>query len=85
VYYSILMKWLILLLLIWLVWRLLRVVRRDAPAQSPDARTARGEAMRPCAHCGLNVPLSETVSDAAGMFYCTESHRRLGPAKPRQP
>jgi uncharacterized protein len=35
------------------------------------------EPMVPCAHCGVNVPHSEAV-EAAGRFFCSEEHRRLG-------
>ncbi|TMH50297.1 MAG: hypothetical protein E6H62_14705 [Betaproteobacteria bacterium] len=35
------------------------------------------EPMVPCAHCGVNVPRSEALG-AAGRFFCSEEHRRLG-------
>jgi len=35
------------------------------------------EPMVPCAHCGINVPRSEALG-AAGRFFCSEEHRRLG-------
>ena len=75
-YYAILMKWLILLLIVWLAWRLLQSRRRAAP---PAARTQDGEAMRSCVHCGLNVPASEVLAGSDGLDYCCEAHRRLGP------
>lgn len=75
-YYAILMKWLILLFVVWLAWRLLQSRRRAAP---PPERTQGGEAMRSCVHCGLNVPASEALSDSDGLDYCSEAHRRLGP------
>ena len=37
------------------------------------------EPMVPCAHCGVNVPRSEALG-AAGRFFCSEEHRRLGAA-----
>lgn len=45
---------------------------RSAPAAPP------GEAMVPCAHCGVNVPRSEAL-EGAGRFFCSEEHRRIGP------
>ena len=76
-YYAVLMKWLILFLVIWVAWRVFRSVRRSAP---PRARSPRGEAMRACAHCGLNVPESEALIESETLSYCCEAHRRLGPA-----
>jgi len=35
------------------------------------------EPMVACAHCGINVPRSEAL-EAAGRFFCSEQHRRLG-------
>jgi uncharacterized protein len=45
--------------------------RRQRPAPPPV------EPMVPCAHCGVNVPRSEALG-AAGRFFCSEEHRRLG-------
>lgn len=77
VYYAVLMKWLILFLVIWVAWRLFRVMRQPGP---PRARSQRGEPMRACAHCGLNVPESEALIESTTLSYCCETHRRLGPA-----
>jgi uncharacterized protein len=41
--------------------------RRDLPA----------ERMVTCAHCGVNLPESESVG-AGGRHYCSDEHRRLG-------
>lgn len=71
------MKWLILLLVVWVVWRVFLSLRRSGP---PPARSSRGEAMRACAHCGLNVPESEALIESDSLSYCCEAHRRLGPA-----
>ena len=46
--------------------------RRKRSAQPPP-----GETMVPCAHCGVNLPRSEAL-EAAGRFFCSEEHRRLG-------
>lgn len=80
-YHAHLMKWLILLFVAWLVWRLLRARPRT---EAPSAQTKRGEAMYSCAHCGLNVPESETLTGSDGLSYCCEAHQRLGPAQGTQ-
>ena len=35
------------------------------------------ETMVQCAHCGIHFPASESVSNAAGIVYCSEEHLRL--------
>ena len=50
---------------------LTRKRRERAAAPSP------GETMVPCARCGVNLPRSEAL-EAAGGFFCSEEHRRLG-------
>ena len=76
-YHHVLMKWLILFLVVWVAWRIFRSLRASSP---PPARSSRGEVMRACAHCGLNVPASEAVIESDNLSYCCEAHRRLGPA-----
>jgi len=48
------------------------VRKRRGRAAPPPA-----EPMVPCTHCGINVPRSEALG-AAGRFFCSEEHRRLG-------
>lgn len=75
------MKWLILILLVWLGLRLLGTRRAAPPAEAvPPRHAPRGEAMRACARCGLNVPASEALFDAEQRGYCSAAHRSLGPA-----
>lgn len=49
----------------------------DSPAQ-PDA-SAPGqpaiEAIMACAVCGVHAPVSEMVTDASGITFCSEDHR----------
>ncbi|HJV88090.1 MAG TPA: PP0621 family protein [Noviherbaspirillum sp.] len=33
------------------------------------------EPMLQCAHCGVYVPVSETVTDASGKVFCSDDHR----------
>lgn len=54
-----------------------RAARRDTQR---DGHGAAGEPMRQCAHCGVHLPASESVS-AAGRDYCSEAHRDAGPAR----
>ena len=50
--------------------------REDAPPHAP-ADMAKGDLVA-CAHCGVNLPVSEARS-AGGRHYCSEEHWRLGP------
>lgn len=45
--------------------------------QRPAAGHVATQQMVACAHCGVYVPETESLS-AAGRHYCTESHRKLG-------
>jgi uncharacterized protein len=66
----------------WLRRRLLSAVRppAGAGAQRAGARAlAKPEAMVDCARCGLHLPASEALSDAAGQRYCCAEHRDAGP------
>lgn len=35
------------------------------------------EPMVRCAHCGIHLPASESVTGTAGRSYCSEEHHRL--------
>lgn len=48
--------------------------RRDGADQDSAPTT---EQMVCCAHCGVHLPLSESVPGAAGTVYCSDEHRRL--------
>ena len=69
----------ILLIVFALLWLLRRALARqhkgDAPPQAPGE--AKGDLVR-CAHCGVNLPKSESRS-AGGRHYCSEEHWRAGP------
>jgi uncharacterized protein len=50
-----------------------------ATAEKVRAKSSAGaETMIQCAHCGLHVPVSESVTNSAGVVFCSEEHRRLG-------
>ncbi len=66
--------WLGLLAVIWWVWSKRKASgdAPQAPRQSPVA-----EKMVSCAHCGVYLPESDSISDG-GLAYCSEAHRALG-------
>ena len=74
------MKFLLLLLVIGVAFWMFNARRRGPPsvgkAPPPPAQPA---AMLACVHCGVHVPSTETVSDAAGRPFCSEAHRLAGP------
>ncbi len=45
-------------------------------AQPPSVETS---TMVACAHCGVHVPATDTLFDAAGRAFCSEAHRAAGP------
>lgn len=53
-----------------------RAALRDT--QKPP-RVDKPQAMVGCAHCGLHLPQQEALP-AGDRFYCSEEHRRRGPA-----
>jgi uncharacterized protein len=76
-------KFLLLLVIAFIVvsW-LMQGKKASKTTSSSDAEgtapTDSGEKMIQCAHCGVHVPASESVSNAAGVVFCSEDHRRLG-------
>jgi uncharacterized protein len=75
---------LILVVLVAVVaWMVMSRRRPDRKTKPPEAKrqtkTDEPARMLVCAHCGVHLPQSETVSDAEGRAYCTEAHRLAGP------
>lgn len=69
-------KFLILVFLVVLLYRVFtRTKRVRRPPRVPAAPQV--EAMIQCAHCGVHVPLGESVAEGERR-YCCEEHRRLG-------
>ena len=62
----------IAIIVVYFVVKGLKGKRRERAAPPPP-----GETMVPCARCGVNLPRSEAL-EAAGGFFCSEEHRRLG-------
>ncbi len=71
------MKYLILIVFVGVVWwvfknRAGRPVERKRASPEP-------ELMVICAHCGVHLPQSDSVS-SDGETYCSEAHRQAGKA-----
>jgi uncharacterized protein len=79
------MKYLLVLLVVVLgIWLL--TGRRGVRAAPPEAKKKRqppvaAPEMVACAHCGMHVPASEALRDAADRPFCEEAHRIAGPAR----
>jgi uncharacterized protein len=71
--------WLALVVLA--VYLLLR--KRPRAADQSDRPAPGAEPMVRCAHCGLNVPRSESLA-LGERYYCSEEHRHLGSGDFRQ-
>lgn len=72
------MKYLLLILVLFalaLIWR-----QKGRRPSKPEAPPAIPESMLRCAHCAVNFPASEQVSDGTDIF-CCDAHRRAGPRK----
>ena len=64
--------WVFLLLIVfWLVRKLRKPERKDNPHEERPV-----ERMVSCAHCGVNLPISESI-EATGRFYCSRDHLRI--------
>ncbi len=49
------------------------------PAARPGAPGAPATPMLACAHCGVHLPQTDAVIDAAGRAYCSAAHLQAGP------
>lgn len=55
--------------------------RRTPPSPAPRHDAVRDvEDMVACAHCGIHLPASEALRDAADRPYCSAPHRDAGPS-----
>jgi uncharacterized protein len=78
--------WVIVAAGAWFAWKFYQTSQRrieqsrraapgaDEPAR-PDAAASSPERMQACAHCGVHLPASESVSDADGRPFCSAAHR----------
>ena len=68
------MKYLLLIGLVSVVWWLWRKSRGSSPAAAePPTSQREAERMVPCARCGVNQPVSESIL-ANGRYYCCPAH-----------
>jgi uncharacterized protein len=75
------LRWLVLAAAVFAaIWLLRRsLARRNAGPK--DASGRGGEAaLVACAHCAVHLPRGEAV-EFDGRLYCSDEHRRLGPAR----
>ena len=64
------------LVVVWMFRRAIASTSSSSEKAPPDAQQ-KGDLVA-CAHCGVNLPVSEARS-AGGRHYCSEEHWRLGP------
>jgi uncharacterized protein len=76
------MKYLLLFGLIALVWWVFK--KRPPSVKKSSAKPPQNaEKMVPCAYCGVNLPVSDSIADGDS-FYCTEAHRLAAQAGERK-
>ena len=75
----------LIVLVVAAVWLIRRALRPKPPQEAKDVPQSKAiEAdLVSCAHCGLNLPRGEALTEGAGL-YCSQDHARKGPA-PRPP
>lgn len=80
------MKFLLVLLVVgiglWMFTAKLRGPRQGDDAGGKPGDKAPGQApltMVECAHCGLHLPAGDALPEGSRL-YCSDAHRRLGPA-----
>jgi uncharacterized protein len=56
-----------------------------AAGRKSGRRSPGPQAMVSCSHCGLHLPQPDAVEGEGGRHYCSNEHRRLGPAPGARP
>lgn len=83
------LKFLLVLLVVGIgVWSLVSRLRGPRPGRPADAAKPaenkpaenKPAVMAECAHCGLHLPAADALAEGARL-YCSDAHRRLGPAR----
>ena len=75
------LRWLVLAAAVFAaIWLLRRSFGRPDREQPRDPAAGNPARLVNCANCGVHLPPSEALEDA-GKFYCSDQHRRLGPAR----
>jgi uncharacterized protein len=72
------MRYIVLIVLALVVYGFWRQTRRILASPKRRPASEKEESMVACVHCGVHVPESDMVSDAAGRRYCSDEHRKLG-------
>ncbi len=67
-----------LLLLVGFGFVVYTLLKRAMARRRGDAAAASQEFMVTCAHCGVHLPQSDSVSQGA-QYYCGDEHRVAGP------
>lgn len=79
------MKFLVVLLVVGVgLWLLTARLRGPGPGAGEAGRPRRPAGREPvemvaCAHCGVHLPVAEALAEGSRL-YCSDAHRRLGPA-----
>ena len=75
------LKWLILTAAVLAAfWLLRRSLSRRADEPPRAGRESGPAELVSCARCEVHLPRGEALEEA-GRFYCSDEHRRLGPAR----
>ncbi|HXZ96741.1 MAG TPA: PP0621 family protein [Burkholderiales bacterium] len=69
-------KLLLVIIAALLVYWILRSYR-ESPLKPGENRDTAVEDMVRCAHCGVNLPKSESLISSQGDFFCSREHLRL--------
>jgi uncharacterized protein len=82
-------KYLLVLLVVGIgLWSLLSRLRGKGHGGGGRLRPRKAKAapvvMVACAHCGLHLPAADALPEGARL-YCSDAHRRLGPAPTAPP
>lgn len=77
------MKYLLVIAVVgFVLWLMIGKPRRAEEVRRREAPRPPGPVpMVQCTHCGVHLPASDALSDAAGRSYCGEPHRLAGPRK----
>ena len=73
------MKYLLVVLVVVFVWMMLTRRRGGGAAGAKPAARPELVTMVQCAHCGLHLAATDAVPEGSRL-YCSDAHRRLGPA-----
>ncbi len=72
--------------ILWIIWHMLRAMMRPSPPipsqpYQPD-HASPDILMQPCHICHTYLPVTKSLRDQQGRYYCCELHRQAGDSKP---